>query len=339
LELDAVHRFIDPGYAELTLLMRTGTRSSEVFDALLERGQIVVHATEVERTAAITALAGHDNPDSLVIADTRDQVATLNGAIRDHRRGIDGARPTKSIVEVRTEAGQLGGEPGGERHGERHGEPSRERPARRFAGLAGFRGDAVEVTTRAGERVGIGDRVATRRNDRELGVANRDTWTVTGVDRHGGLQVAGRNGAHALPGGYVRQYVELAYAITVHGAQGETTDTAHFLFGDATGARAAYVAMTRGRTRNVAHLIADSTDQARRQWVEAFDRDRADLGPAHAQRSAREAVDRYGPQVPRETPSLSAAWQAAALRTAAQRRPTPPPVTGAPNADRGGIGR
>ena len=37
----------------------------------------------------------------------------------------------------------------------------------------------------AGERIGVGDRVATRRNDPDLGVANRETWTVTGIGTDG----------------------------------------------------------------------------------------------------------------------------------------------------------
>ena len=53
-------------------------------------------------------------------------------------------------------------------------------------------------------------------------------------------------------------------------------------------------AMTRGRNGNTAHLVAESVEEARRQWVEVFARDRADLGPAHAKRQAIEAVDRYG---------------------------------------------
>ena len=63
-----------------------------------------------------------------------------------------------------------------------------------------------------------------------------------------------------------------------------------------TGAAAAYVAMTRGRNGNTAHLVADTVEDARSQWVEVFARDRADLGPTHAKRQAIEAVDRYGPQ-------------------------------------------
>jgi exodeoxyribonuclease V alpha subunit len=45
---------------------------------------------------------------------------------------------------------------------------------------AGRVDDSRATSTGAGERIGVGDRVATRRNDRDLDVANRDMWTVTG---------------------------------------------------------------------------------------------------------------------------------------------------------------
>ena len=167
-----------------------------------------------------------------------------------------------------------------------------------------------------GQRIGLGDRVATRANDRDLDVANRDTWTVTGLGADGSLQVDGRRGPRLLPASYVRADVELAYASTVYGAQGETVDTAHLLVGEQTGAAAAYVAMTRGRHANTAHLVADSVQDARRQWIEVFARDRADLGPAHAARLAADDIDRYGP---------SAIMQRAALQAAAhEMRPTRP---------------
>jgi len=80
----------------------------------------------------------------------------------------------------------------------------------------------------------------------------------------------------------VRAHVELAYATTAYGAQGSTEPISHVVIGEHTGAASAYVGMTRGRERNVAHLVAESVEDARRQWVEVFGRDRADLGPAHA---------------------------------------------------------
>ncbi len=308
LELESVHRFTDPAYADLSLLMRTGERSGEVFDDLLERGQIVLHASEVERTAALAdigadrANVSSGDGDRLVIADTRDQVSALNAAIRDRRHDSDARF----------------GEPSGERAGDSAGEP----------------------VTRRGERIGLGDRVATRRNDRDLEVANRDTWTVAGVGEDGSLLVVGRAGQRALPAEYVRKHVELAFTTTAYGAQGETVDSAHFALGETTGAASAYVAMTRGRHNNVAHLVAATIDDARSQWVEVFSRDRADLGPAHAAQRAAENIDRYGPNTPppatTPAPSPAAALQAAALRDG-PRRPTPPvPSTVPPSR---GIGR
>lgn len=287
-ELEAVHRFSDPAYADLSLLMRTGERSGEVFDALLERGQVVVHATEVERMAALAGI-GADG-DQLVIADTRDQVGALNAAIRDRRHG--------------------GGEQPGVQSGDRAGEP----------------------ITRRGERIGLGDRVATRRNDRDLAVANRDTWTVAGIGDDGSLLVTGRAGRRTLPAEYVGEHVELAFTTTAYGAQGETVDAAHFALGETTGAASAYVGMTRGRHRNVAHLVAESVNDARSQWVDVFNRDRADLGPRHAAERAVEDIDRYGPNAqPR-----AAVLQAAMLRDGPRRPPQPIPPS--PPTSRG-IGR
>lgn len=186
------------------------------------------------------------------------------------------------------------------------------------------------LTTEAGEQVSSGDRVATRRNDRDLGVANRDTWTVAAVGDDGSLCVSGRGGERMLPAEYVSRYVELAFATTVHGAQGDTVDHAHLLIAETTGAAAAYVGMTRGRHSNTAHLVADSLDEARTQWVEVFSRDRADLGPIHAAQTATEDIDRYGPQAPSTARDLDDA-------RAHRRRPEylAPPAPEVPDRGRG----
>ena len=272
--LDVVHRFTDPQYADLSLAMRTGVRAGEVFDTLVERGQVRLYPTEAERTQALADLAADSALTSrtretgvLVMADTREQVAALNGAIRDR------------LV------------------------------------AAGYVDDRLGFVTGAGERLGVGDRVMTRRNDRDLAVANRDTWTLTGIDHDGTLTL--HNGdaragtqSRSLPPAYAHQHVELAYATTVHGAQGETTHTGHLLLGEHTNAAAAYVAMTRGREDNVAHLVTDNPSDARQSWVETFSRDRADLGPAHAAMRAAEDLERYAPHRPLEAAlaDLRAAW-------------------------------
>lgn len=160
-------------------------------------------------------------------------------------------------------------------------------------------------------RVGLGDRVATRRNHPGLGVANRQTWTVTGIGEDGSLNARwngpGHHRDHQLPAEYVSRHVELAYATTAYGAPGDTVPCAHVVIGEHTSAAAAYVGMTRGRENNTAHLVADNLDDARRQWVEVFSAGRADLGPTRARQRAIEDTERYGPDAPRRRARGSAA--------------------------------
>ena len=128
----------------------------------------------------------------------------------------------------------------------------------------------------------------------------------------------------ALPATYVREHVELAYATTVHGAQGETVPTAHLLVGETTGAAAAYVGMTRGRNRNTAHLVADTLDEARSHWIEVFSRDRADLGPGHAadgRRGSHRALRTQGSGLRDCAPSRGAPGGRARPLEASRERP------------------
>jgi len=166
-----------------------------------------------------------------------------------------------------------------------------------------------EIVTESGQRIGVRDRIATRRNDRDLAVANRAVWTVTDVSRFG-ITVTGEHGDRTLPNSYVRSHVELAYATTAYGVQGETTDVADLVVGEHTSAASAYVGMTRGRESNIAHLVAADIAGAREQWTAVFARDRADLGPAHAAELAAQEASRYARHRPLDTvlAELHSAW-------------------------------
>ena len=175
---------------------------------------------------------------------------------------------------------------------------------------AGRVDDERTVTTRAGQRIGAGDVVMTRQNNIELDVANREVWTVTHVTGRGDVTVSGVTGTRALDAEYARRHVQLAYARTVHAAQGETVDAAHVVLGEHTGAASAYVAMTRGRDSNTVHIVADSIEEAREQWIDTFSRDRADLGPAVAAQRVAVDAERYALQRPltEALADLRAAW-------------------------------
>ena len=89
-----------------------------------------------------------------------------------------------------------------------------------------------------GTAAGVGDRIATRRNDRrntvnhgKNWVKNGDGWTVSAVHDNGSLTVQHRrhHGRAILAADYVAQHVELDYARTVRRAQGLTVDHAHLV--------------------------------------------------------------------------------------------------------------
>jgi hypothetical protein len=258
-----------------------------VFDALAGRGQIRLHPDQAALSETLAALAAEHHrrgEQTAIVVDTREQAAELGTAIRE-----------RLVADGRVD-------------------------------------DTRVAVTGAGQRIGAGDRIATRRNDRRLGVANRDIWTVTAVGPAGALAVAPADvtptgavpadvtpgvtpaaaGGRVLPAGYVTTHVELAYASTAHGVQGDTVRSAHVVIGEHTGAASAYVGMTRGRTANTAHLIAADLAEAREQWIAVFGRDRADLGPAHAAQLAATEAARYAQPRPVEqvVAELSEAWTA-----------------------------
>ncbi len=144
-----------------------------------------------------------------------------------------------------------------------------------------------------GERVHVGDQVATRRNDRTIHtttgepVRNRDQWTVTAIHPGGDLTVS-HNGGHGtarLPADYAVEHVRLGYAATEDGNQADTVDIGIDLVSGATTHRGLYVGMTRGRDTNRLLVITDTAGvaEARDVIMGVLAHDRADI-PAVTQR-------------------------------------------------------
>ncbi len=113
------------------------------------------------------------------------------------------------------------------------------------------------------QRLLVGDKVVTRRNQRRLRtdlgvmVKNRDRWTITAIHPDRSLTLTGPTGTVCLPAAYVAEHVELGYAQTSHAAQGRTVDTALLLVDTVVDHRGVYTPLTRGRRANHAYVAAD----------------------------------------------------------------------------------
>ncbi|MCB0968657.1 MAG: relaxase domain-containing protein, partial [Ilumatobacter sp.] len=183
--------------------------------------------------------------------------------------------------------------------------------------------DTGTATQIVGGTVMVGDVVATRHNDRRLrtttgdSIRNRHRWTITHTS-HDGVTVTrlGGHGTITLPTDYVRQHVELAYATTEHGAQGDTADRSITLATNATSGRNLYVGMTRGRTDNTTLVVTETHDlnEAINILEAAITLDRSDL-PAVAQRRALAEL-----AAPRPRPEPSNRDLLDQLRTAGARQ-------------------
>jgi conjugative relaxase-like TrwC/TraI family protein len=119
-----------------------------------------------------------------------------------------------------------------------------------------------EVRLGDGNRASLGDMIITRMNDRRLllsatdWVKNGDRWTITRINRSGGLTVRHSRSQLKcqLPADYVTTSTGLGYATTIHGAQGLSADTMHGLLTGQESRPQLYTMLTRGRHANHLYL-------------------------------------------------------------------------------------
>jgi conjugative relaxase-like TrwC/TraI family protein len=175
----------DIARALLTIADGAGARVALVGDRhqlpAVGRGGVLDHALAWAHPTAVLSLETvhrFTDPDyaalSLKMRKGEDPEAVFESL---HRRGLVVIHP--SDVERDLALAQAGAS------GDLVVADTRERVARLNAAIRDQRQvtaeSTVSITTSHGERIGIGDRVATRRNDPDLAVANRQTWTVTGL--------------------------------------------------------------------------------------------------------------------------------------------------------------
>ena len=222
-ELTAVHRFRDPEYASLTLRMREPA----------SREEALAVATELDERKLIHAVADADQARDVMVesyfrwTNQRKRVALVT-CTNEEADSIN-----EAIQERRLELGQVA---------------------------------STYIAIGQGEqRLLEGDVVQTRLNDRLADVENRALWTIQRI-RPEAIELASISDASDLREvslDYAASYVHLAYASTVHGIQGETTDAS--IVGPGVDASGLYVGMTRGRVQNEAVAIARTAAAAREQ--------------------------------------------------------------------------
>jgi ATP-dependent exoDNAse (exonuclease V) alpha subunit len=173
-----------------------------------------------------------------------------------------------------------------------------------------------------GRPYAAGDRVIARSNDRRRDVDNGTLGTVIAIDANTGaiLLETDSGEPRALDHEYVARYLEHAYALTAHGAQGATVQWAGVTGRPDEFTREwAYTSLSRARETTTVHLISQRTER---------DRDRDDYAPAQPNRTPDEARDRLRRSLARSEsePLASEQTSPAQPRTSTPRRtPAPEP--------------
>lgn len=272
-ELDTVHRFRDPDYAALTLRLRDAG----------DRERAMVVAGELSERGHVDRVDHHDAARARMIDayfdwHARGKRVTLVSGTNAEADAINDA-----IQQRRVDQGELD--------------------------------VRVAAWGMGQQRILVGDTVQTRRNDRLTGVENRAQWVVRGIrDEYLSLiSVSDSGEVRRVSTEYAREHLQLAYASTVHGVQGDTADAS--VVGPDVDAAGLYVGLTRGRVHNVAIVVARTDAAARECLAESMQRGTPELTMQDAVRAAQAEMRR------------AARNREAAMATA--------PLVGAPSAGRG----
>lgn len=229
-ELTTTHRFKDPAWAETSLRLHDPVDQAAMRDV----------AADLVRTGHVVMADGD-------VAAREAMVEGWFDAIQ-HRESISLVTATHVEAQEINEAIQ----------------------ARRIASGAISTGTAL--IGQSGQTIFVGDVVQTRRNDSVAGVQNRQNWIVKTIREDHVILAASTDTTdlRRVSLSYAESHIHLAYATTVYGVQGETTDRS--LVGPGVDAAGLYVGLTRGTQHNAVVLVAPTEDSARSELVQMMQR-------------------------------------------------------------------
>ena len=230
-ELTTTHRFKDPEWGDLTMRLREPRSEDGMRDV----------ADDLIRTNHVV----------MTNSDVEAREAMVDGWFDAVRR-----RETISLVTAtHTEAQEI----------------SEAIQNRRIE--SGAISTAVAMSGQSGQAIFVGDVVQTRRNDSFADVQNRQNWVVKSIGEDHVILAASADTTdlRKVSLAYAEAHIHLAYATTVYGVQGETTDRS--LVGPGVDAAGLYVGLTRGKAHNAAVLVAPTPGSAKSQLVEMMQRE------------------------------------------------------------------
>ncbi len=214
--LSQVVRFVDPAEGAASLALRAGDGAALGF--YLDAGRVHVGDLRTVTDSAYAAWAADRaaGRDSVMLAPTRELVATLNARARTDRIAAadQSAGPEVALAD----------------------------------GSCASVGDTL-ITRRNDRTLAISATDWVKNGDRWTveAVLAGGALQVTHLATRRRL---------TLPAGYVKAHTALGYASTVHGAQGVTADVCHTVATGAESRQLLYVAMTRGRAGNHVYLTS-----------------------------------------------------------------------------------
>ncbi|WP_281689924.1 MobF family relaxase [Pseudonocardia thermophila] len=220
-ELIEARRFADEWERTASLRLRDG--EEDVLRSYHQHGRLLDSGTRAEAETSATSAWLADTLDgkhALLLVDTNEQAAALSAQLRAE---------LVRLGRVEEDGVQIAGK-----------------------AIAGV-GDLVQARWNGWAIAGV--------EGNERGPINRETYRVVSTRENGSLEVEllGAGARMVLPADYVREHLALGYASTVHAAQGRTVDVSHAVITQQTARAALYVALSRGREANYAHVATTAT--------------------------------------------------------------------------------